>query len=145
MKGPSYLSNWIDVPTNIIIDYMHASSLGTTKNLLNIWLSTENSKKSFYLGLKIKLIDQIVMQVKYSIEFPRQQRSISCYLPSFKATELRNFIFYIGLPVLRNFLSHEHFVHFVEYVVFLRLLSDKNIRTSDNLITFEIIAKYIEK
>ena len=46
---------------------------------------------------------------------------------------------------MRNFLPNENFVHFVEYVVFLRLLSDKKIQTSDILITFDIIVKYIEK
>jgi hypothetical protein len=35
IKGSTYLSNWLRLPTGTVIDYMHASLLGVTKHLLN--------------------------------------------------------------------------------------------------------------
>ena len=49
IKGSTYLSNWLRLPTGTVIDYMHASLLGVTKHLLNIWLSIENSKEDYCL------------------------------------------------------------------------------------------------
>ena len=77
IKGSTYLSNWVRLPTGTVIDYMHASLLGVTKHLLNIWLSIENSKEDYYLRNKLPNIDKILLKVKYPIEFSRMQRSIS--------------------------------------------------------------------
>ena len=84
IKGATHLSKWLPLPTSIIIDYMHASLLGTTKHMLNIWLSLSNCKKEFYLGRKIRDIDEILLHVKYPIEFPREQRSLAQHLKYFK-------------------------------------------------------------
>ena len=122
IKGQTYLSNWLTLPTATIIDYMHCSLLGSTKHLLNIWLLPKNSKKEFYLGLHKQEIDTILLNIKYPIEFPRQQRSISEHLQFFKASEYRNFLFYAGLPMLKNILPSTFYNHFVRYVIFMRLL-----------------------
>ena len=36
IKGSTNVSNWLVLPTCSIIDYMHASILGTTKHILNL-------------------------------------------------------------------------------------------------------------
>ncbi len=71
------MSNWLRLLIGTVIDYMHASLLGVTKHLLNIWLSIENSKEDYYLRNKLPNIDKILLKVKYPIEFSRMQRSIS--------------------------------------------------------------------
>ena len=83
IKGASFLSNWLPLPTSTVIDYMHASLLGTTKHLFNIWLSNENNKEEYYLGSKLNGLDKILLEIKYSIEFTRQQRCISEHLKNF--------------------------------------------------------------
>ena len=144
IKGATHLSKWLHLPTSIIIDYMHASLLGTTKHMLNIWLSASNCKKEFYLGRKITDIDEILLQVKYPIEFPREQRSLAQHLNYFKASEYRNFIFYTGIAVLIHALPLDYYVHFVEYVIFIRLLCNTKIRNEHILIAFNIIDKYVQ-
>ena len=145
IKGATYMSNWLTLPTYCIIDYMHASLLGTTKHLLNMWVSNNSRSKEYYLGQKLKNIDNILLLIKYPTEFPRQQRSISHHLQFFKASEFRNFLFYAGLPVLRYFLPTTYYNHFVQYVVIMRLLCDKTILTADIIQSFKLIEKYIEK
>ena len=145
IKGASYLSNWIHLPSNIIIDYMHACLLGTTKQMLNLWLSSRNNKEPFYLGRKIKRIDEILMKVKFPIEFPRKQRSISENISYFKASEYRNFLFYTGIAVLRDFLPKNYYNHFVEYVIFMRLLCNINCQHEHILTSFNIINTFMQK
>ncbi len=114
--------NWLTLPTYCIIDYMHASLLGTTKHLLNMWVSNNSRSKEYYLGQKLENIDNIFLLIKYPTEFPRQQRSISHHLQFFKASEFRYFFFYARLPVLRYFLPTTYYNHFVQYVVIIWLL-----------------------
>ena len=52
IKGATYMSNWLTLPTYCIIDYMHASLLVTTKHLLNTWVSNNNRSKEYYLRQK---------------------------------------------------------------------------------------------
>ncbi len=84
IKGSTYLSNWVRLPPGTIIDHMHASLLGVTKKLLNIWLSIENRKHDYYLRSKLVDIYKMLLQVKYPIEFSRMQRSTS--IQYFKVT-----------------------------------------------------------
>ena len=105
IKGATYMSNWLTLPTYCIIDYMHASLLGTTKHLLNMWVSNNSRSKEYYLGQKLENIDSILLLIKYPTEFPRQQRSISHHLQFFKASEFRNFLFFMLDYFLRKVFS----------------------------------------
>ena len=145
IKGPTYLSKLLPLPTSTIIDYMHASLLGTTKHLLSMWLSIKNQKTEFYLGSKINSIDKILIQVKYPIEFSRYQRSISENLNNFKASEYRNFLFYAGMPILKYFLPTTHYNHFVQYVIFMRLLCDTNCQSKFILLAYDVIVEYVKQ
>ena len=52
-KAQLTLANWLNLPASTIIDYMHASFLGTTKHILNKWLSLKNKKNQFYFGSQL--------------------------------------------------------------------------------------------
>ena len=143
IKGQTYLSNWLLLPKCSIIDYMQASLLGTTKHMFNIFLSAKCRTKDYYLGSKLNDIDKLLVQIKYPSEFSRQQRSIS-HLQYFKASEYRNLIFYAALPILKYFLPSLYYNHFVDYVIFLRLLCDKNIDRNGILLAYELIDEYIK-
>ena len=78
------------------------------------------SKEKYFLGSHINQIDALLMQIKYPIEFPRQQRSIS-YLRYFKATEYRNFLFYAGQHIMKSYLPEPYYTHFAEYVLVMRM------------------------
>ncbi len=48
VKGYSYFSKWISIPSCVIYDYMHLSLIGTLKYIINILF--DNSLAEFYLG-----------------------------------------------------------------------------------------------
>lgn len=49
VKGFSYFSNWISIPSCVIYDYMHLSLIGTFKHIVNMLL--ENCQTEYYLGI----------------------------------------------------------------------------------------------
>lgn len=50
--------SWFDLVLGIVPDYMHGVSLGVTKQLLNLWLSSTKHKKPWFIGHKTKAIDK---------------------------------------------------------------------------------------
>jgi hypothetical protein len=76
---------------------------------------------------------------KYPSEFPRTQRKLK-ELKRFKASEFRNFIFYLT-PALKEILSAEIFNHYLVYATAIRLLTDDcleldHIKSAQNLINY---------
>ena len=51
VKGICWLSYNLDIPSGLIVDYMHLVLEGTLKKILNLWLQSSNHGSRFYLGL----------------------------------------------------------------------------------------------
>jgi hypothetical protein len=60
IKGPCWLSNYIRIPENIVLDYMHVTCIGTLEAILKLWLNqyrdNNNNKNLWYLGNIVYLI-----------------------------------------------------------------------------------------
>jgi hypothetical protein len=63
--GRTFLNDYIDMPEQIIVDYMHATLEGVVKQLLNLWLDSKNHKRAFYLNNSICL-DKVLLKNKIS-------------------------------------------------------------------------------
>lgn len=54
IKGASSLNEYLDLPDNSILDYVHLCCLGTMDQLLNLWLfektNSNNEINEWYLG-----------------------------------------------------------------------------------------------
>lgn len=50
IKGGCKLSEWLRIPENVVLDYMHLSLEGFVKQILSIWLDSSNHRLTFYLG-----------------------------------------------------------------------------------------------
>lgn len=50
VKGPCYLSQFLLIPENVIIDYMHLACLGTMKKLCTLWFDTKYNNQEYYIG-----------------------------------------------------------------------------------------------
>lgn len=50
IKGFSYLSTWIEIPSNVILDYMHLCFQGSYKFIFNYFFDSKNHLLPFYLG-----------------------------------------------------------------------------------------------
>ena len=118
IKGLSSFFEILDVPLphSVVIDAMHTVFLCHSKKLL-IQLQTSISKENL---LKIS---QKLHSINYIHDILRRPRSFS-NVHKWKASEVRTFILYIGLPVLVEFLSEDDGGHLALYIIILRLLHD---------------------
>lgn len=103
------------------IDYLHCVLLGVMRRLIHVWL--KGDMREHRIGPKAVRIINLRMKdiARFSPEeFSRKSRSIS-EIDTWKATELRTFLLYIGPAVLKDQLSplkfrHFLFFHFAIYV-----------------------------
>jgi hypothetical protein len=118
VKGLSAFSEILDVPLphSVVIDAMHTVFLCHSKKLL-IHLQTYITKENL-LKINSKL-----RSINFIHDILRRPKSLS-NVQKWKASEVRLFILYIGLPVLVEFLPEEIIGDFALYNVILRLLHD---------------------
>ena len=139
-KGLSAFSKILDVPLPhaAVIDPMHTVFLCHSKKLL-IHLQTFISKDN------LQKVSDKLRSMNYIHDILRRPRSIS-NVHRWKASEVRVFILYIGLPVLVEFLPEDESGDLAMYTVILRLLHDywRNDKKQSDAVSF-LIKLYIEK
>ena len=108
---------------------MHLVRLGAVRRILNYLKKGPSGKVS---ANNIDEISILLLSLNGHIpsEFVGQPRSLK-YLDCWKATELRQFLLYSGLVVLRNILSDDAYQHFLVLSMTLTVLlqSDVEIRS----------------
>ena len=132
IKGPSVLSEFVNIPDQILFDKMHTTARGAMEDLANLWLNSNFSHKQWYIGSPTSRIeiDRRLSSVKYSIEFHRTTKSIQDY-NTLKCSELENMEFYIGVLIAENILDQKYIDHFLTYVIALRLLTKDKVELDD--------------
>lgn len=122
----TFLSEFLLLAEQVLLDIMHVSFQGTLDSLLKLWTHSLNSDFMSYLNKSaVRIVNQKLVMIKYTSEIRRAQRQLT-YLSYFKANELRNFIYYALVYVLKVMLDRIY-EHFVLYVLFIRLITKKNL------------------
>ena len=67
-------------------------------------------------------LNNILSKIKLTSEFNRDTKSIE-YFNTLKASELRNYLFYIGFVLFKEVLPEEHFRHYCSYIIAVRILT----------------------
>ena len=118
LKEISAFANILDVPLPhcVVIDAMHTIFLCHSKKLLNQLFSSLSKADQAKISEKRRSINFIH-------DILRRPRSLS-NIHRWKASEVRVFIMYIGLPTLIEFLPEDECGDLSLYVVILRLLHD---------------------
>ena len=78
-------------------------------------------------------------KIKYPFEIHRSSKSIYDY-KTYKASELRNFLLYIGIMAFKDILPDEYFDHFLTYIIAIRLLTEQKIRETSIVHAFSLIS-----
>lgn len=84
------------------------------------------------------------MTIKYPTEFPRTQRSIN-EINHYKANEYKIFLFYWAYFSLKSLLPEIYFKHLTAYILFIRILTQKNLEPNDFRDAYVLINYFISK
>ena len=110
----------IDFEKKFVLDFMHLGPQGVQKKLLNdFWISNKNTKLSDDKLAKLyKRLRNLASQILF--EFQRTTRADQ--IPDWKATELRFFMYYCGVFVMKNLLPDDMYNHYLLLYVATRIL-----------------------
>lgn len=122
-------------------DSLHLIDLGITKRLLNGWKSgTLNNHNAKWSGKQLDDISKFLKTCKLPREFQRPVRGLE-HLPRWKGTELRTFLLYLSVIVLKKFFSSEDVIdHFLNFYCAINICirpnqNMQNLEVARNLIT----------
>ncbi len=115
--------NYID---GMAIDSFHAVFEGMAKKMLRLWFDSEFSASPFSLRRIISEIDDVFLKIMPPNCVHRPPRSISKY-NSWKGSELKNWLFYYSLPVLKEFMRPDYYQHFIQLVTAISILNSDSI------------------
>ena len=112
----------IGLVSQTILDYMHVVGLGVTKKLLTLWTHGHNSFR-ISSNLIIAISGHLLrLRVNIPAEFQRKPRPLSEF-KRWKFTELRTFLLYTSIVVLKSRLQKELYDHYLAlFVQFSSLL-----------------------
>ena len=119
--------------TTFSLDFMHLISLGVMRRLLN-----RLSRKSNINTNELKILDTRIAQFSQHVlsDFNRKLSNGLNALSFWKATELRLFLLYAGMIVLRFVIPDAQYKHFLYFSIAMRiLLSDTQITNVENAST----------
>lgn len=99
----------IDIIEDVVVsDPLHLLELGVTKRLLNGWRTGDLGYKSKWSAAQIMSFSELLVKVKLPSEIHRGVRSLDL-IAHWKGLEYRNFLNYIGVVLLKDFLPKKFY------------------------------------
>lgn len=122
VKGPSTVAKLcaLDLVWGFPPDYLHCILEGVVSQLMELWLSATRS--TWYIGSRIKELNERILRIRPPIFFARSPRALS-ERAFWKATELKYWLLYYGVPCLQIILPQRYLTHFalLSHSVFMLL------------------------
>lgn len=136
----------LDFVHHFILDYLHLQCLGVMRSMIiNMWY--QGAIPHRLLAAQIQLVSNLLIQFQcyIPIEFARKPRELYIVL-RWKATEFRLFLLYIGPIVLKNVLSEQKYIHFLEFHFAMRILLNSNLCKKQELRQFanELLRHFVQ-
>uniref|UniRef100_A0A1X7UEC1 Uncharacterized protein n=1 Tax=Amphimedon queenslandica TaxID=400682 RepID=A0A1X7UEC1_AMPQE len=141
IKGTSVLSDVLEIPVCIPIDYMHSLFEGVFKQLMKLWFGSSYHSEPYSLRRHIKTIDKLVSKVKPPNEIQRLPHSIN-NLSFFKASEYRAWVLYYAFPIVSVFLPTEYSQHLVLLISAIHILLSDHIKKSNLQIAHKMLSTF---
>uniref|UniRef100_A0A6M2DZT2 Putative enspm-8 hm n=1 Tax=Xenopsylla cheopis TaxID=163159 RepID=A0A6M2DZT2_XENCH len=119
----------INVISDINLDYMHMACLGVMKKLLKHWIKERKHANALTPSvIKCMSAELENMASMVPCEFQRKPRGFD-ELDRWKATEYRFFMLYAGPIVLKDYISKQAYIKFLNFHVAMRIIcSDRFIK-----------------
>ena len=149
VKGLSWLSTLptFDLVRGTMIDYMHAvcaRKSGVVCLLLNLWFSSKNSSKPWYLGKFRRSIDSSLLKIKPPNVVSRVPRSLE-ERDQWKASEFRNWLLFYSIPLLQGILLPLYFNHYLLLVSAMYTLLQASISPEELLTAEALLYVFVQK
>ena len=144
VKGPSWLSHlrYFDIVRGVAINYMHGVLLGVQKLLLKLWFKDTYVKCAFSIRKWVERVDVRLQNISPTLDVKRLPRTISGHIKYWKASELKSFLLYYGLPTLYGLLPDEYFEHYFCFVRATYLLLQGSIAETHLTMTEQLLDNF---
>jgi len=145
IKGPTLLFYMLcNMFLSTAIDPMHCVYLGVMRQMLNLMTSSDYSEEPFSVYDKISTINSRIKKVKVPHFVERLPQGVD-KLVHWKASELRNFMFYICLLVFNGVLKPEYFDHLKLFVRGVALLNKSSVSKDDIRESNNLLREFVKK
>lgn len=132
--------------TTFVLDIMHLVYLGVTKRILVFFNKGQRSCKISEAQKAIISEKLRELSGKMPSEFARQPRGINEF-KRWKATELKNFLLYTGMVVLKNVVSQDIYAHFLSLSIATSIMIDDDLLSNRNLLVYakELLEWFVDQ
>lgn len=113
----------IDMIEDIIVsDALHLLELGVMRRLLNGWRTGSMTKRAKWSTAEKDEISRFLVGIRFPKEIHRRMRSLE-FVSLWKGLEYRNFLNYVGLVLLKDYLPEKFYLHFLTLFCAVRICS----------------------
>jgi len=119
----------VDIVQSFSMDYMHLVCQGVMRKLIHLWMGNTKGPMNVRIpSWKINQINNALNNIKINSitkDFSRKPRAL-VEINRWKATELRKFLLYTGMVVLKNVLADDCYQNFLILSISMRILLSPN-------------------
>lgn len=142
IKGPTFLQSltYYNLVKGVCIDYMHGVLLGVVRLLMTLWFSSQKKDGYGSISNMVDLVDLRLRHIKPPNTISRVPRSIKDHLKHWKASELKSWLLYYSLPILKDLLLDDYYQHYLLFVNAMYILLQDSISPAE-VNTAEVMIK----
>ena len=144
VKGISPLSDFLDLPVCIPIDYMHSILEGVFKQLMKLWFGPSYHSEKFSLRKHLNTINKLLNKIKPVNEIQRLPRPLD-NMAFYKASEYRAWVLFYAFPILSVFLPPDYSHHLALLVSALHILLSESIQLSNLNIAHRMLSTFYQE
>lgn len=113
----------IDMVEDIIVsDALHLLELGVMRRLLNGWRTGSMTKRAKWSTTDKAEISSFLIKIRFPKEIHRRMRSLE-FVSLWKGLEYRNFLNYVAVVLLKDYLPEKYYQHFLTLFCAVRICS----------------------
>ncbi|KAL7298832.1 hypothetical protein TKK_0008571 [Trichogramma kaykai] len=147
--GVKGYSRCLEIPLfNIIdsctVDYMHCVCLGVVKTLIDASFNSTFHGQSFYVGTRIKEVQDRFSNIKPPCEITRTPGEF-IHRSNFKASEWKNILCYYLIPIFKDILPQNYLNHWLLLVAGIRILLQPKIYPNELEKAEELLNEFVLK
>lgn len=125
-------------------DVLHVLYLGVVKALMNKWF-IKKKEKLFSTSIRDQISKEMLSNKEHQpVEFSRRIESLA-YLPSFKGTQYRSILLFLGPVSFHGKIPQQNYNHFLKLHVAITILNCPDLCVINNKVAEKILHNFIEE